>query len=231
MSEALKILYSLIWDDFCSWYLEWAKPEFEKPISKGVYEKSVFLFEELLQLLHPFMPFITEEIYHLLKEQNDDLCIRQFDKASECEKKILSEGLFLKDIITDIRNTKSKLGTSSFTAYITSNQYKRLFPIIEKTTKIKVRHTSRAIDNVISLHVHGETICIEPEETIDINLHKEQLLKDLEYQKGFLQSVNKKLSNERFVQNAKPEIIALEQKKKADAEAKIKVLEESLANL
>jgi valyl-tRNA synthetase len=231
LSEALKILYSLIWDDFCSWYLEWAKPEFEKPISKNIYEKSVYFFEELLQLLHPFMPFITEEIYHLLKDQNDDLCIRQFDQISKCKKNILGEGLFLKDMITDIRNTKSKLGTSSFTAYITSNQYKRLFPIIEKTTKIKVRHTSKAIDNAISLHVHGETIFIEPEETIDINLHKEQLLKDLEYQKGFLQSVEKKLSNKRFVQNAKPEIIALEQKKKADAEVKIKVLEESLANL
>ncbi|MDE1190586.1 MAG: class I tRNA ligase family protein [Arachidicoccus sp.] len=79
MSEGLKTIYSLIWDDFCSWYLEWVKPNFGENISKEIFDKTVFFFEELLQPLHPYMPFITEEIYHLLKEQKEDLCVKQFD--------------------------------------------------------------------------------------------------------------------------------------------------------
>src|SRR6478735_11251363 len=77
LSEALKTIYSLIWDDFCSWYLEWVKPGFEQPIEKEVYEKTVAFFEELMQLLHPFMPFITEDVYHRLKERTDDLTVKQ----------------------------------------------------------------------------------------------------------------------------------------------------------
>src|ERR1700754_663945 len=77
LSEALKTIYSLIWDDFCSWYLEWIKPGFEQPINSNVYNKTIGYFEELMQLLHPYMPFVTEEIYHLLKTQTEDLCIKQ----------------------------------------------------------------------------------------------------------------------------------------------------------
>ncbi len=87
LSEALKTLYSLIWDDFCSWYLEWVKPPFGEPMDKATYEHTVRFFEQLLQLLHPFMPFITEEIYHLLAEraEGDDLCIRQFGPVTKAE--------------------------------------------------------------------------------------------------------------------------------------------------
>ena len=94
LSEALKVIYSLIWDDFCSWYLEWAKPGFEQPIEANVYEKTIKFFEELMQLLHPFMPFVTEEIYQLLKEQKEDLCIRQSigNKQLAINKNILTQG-------------------------------------------------------------------------------------------------------------------------------------------
>ena len=81
LSEALKTIYSLIWDDFCSWFLEWIKPGFGETIDRKIYNESSLFFEELLQLLHPFMPFITEEIYHLLKERNDDLIVKQFSEA------------------------------------------------------------------------------------------------------------------------------------------------------
>ena len=96
LSEALKTIYSLIWDDFCSWYLEWIKPEFEEKIAEPVYEKTVSFFDSLLQLLHPFMPFITEEIYHFLKERNDDLIVKQFSPAGKTDATILQQGNRLK---------------------------------------------------------------------------------------------------------------------------------------
>lgn len=108
LSEALKTIYSLIWDDFCSWYLEWAKPGFEQPIDSAVYDKTVFFFEELMQMLHPFMPFLTEEVYHQLQEQKDDLCVKQFGPVGSFSKSVLKQGELLKQTITAIRDTKTK---------------------------------------------------------------------------------------------------------------------------
>src|SRR6187455_2835743 len=108
LSEALKTIYSLIWDDFCSWYLEWVKPGFEQSIDETVYSKTIGYFEQLMQLLHPFMPFITEEIYHLLKEQKDDLCIKQFGAIGKMDQDILKQGSLLMELITGIRDAKNK---------------------------------------------------------------------------------------------------------------------------
>jgi valyl-tRNA synthetase len=108
LSESLKTIYSLIWDDFCSWYLEWIKPNFEQPIDKAVYEKTVGFFEELMQLLHPFMPFITEDIYHQLKERKDDLTVKQYPIPVEPDKIILEKALILKNDITAIRDIRRK---------------------------------------------------------------------------------------------------------------------------
>src|SRR4030095_2064059 len=106
LSEALKTIYSLIWDDFCSWYLEWVKPGFEQPIDKAVYEKTVYFFEELMQLLHPFMPFITEEIYHGLKDREDDITIKQYPPVTTPDKSVLQNALLLKETITGIRDAR-----------------------------------------------------------------------------------------------------------------------------
>src|SRR5205823_12161671 len=100
LSEALKTIYSLIWDDFCSWYLEWVKPGFEQPIPVTVYKKTIEFFTDLMQVLHPFMPFITEEIYHLLAERKDDLCVRQFNEIKITDPEILRKGSLLKEVIT-----------------------------------------------------------------------------------------------------------------------------------
>ena len=108
LSEALKTVYSLIWDDFCSWYLEWVKPGYEQPVSKLVYEKTVSFFADLMQLLHPFMPFITEEIYHLLEDKKDDLCVKQFADVAASDKSVLDSGLHLKTVITAIRDARNK---------------------------------------------------------------------------------------------------------------------------
>ena len=238
LSEALRTVYLLIWDDFCSWYLEWIKPGFEQPIEAAVYKKTVSFFEELMQLLHPFMPFITEEVYHLLKEQKDDLCVKKSMVNGQSSIEVLNQGNLLKEIITAIRDARNKNQLKPKDQIIlhieTDNEkmYTSISSILAKqinAEKINIAH--QAIDNTIVIAVEKDKFYIESEKELDKSSLKSELLKDLEHQSNFLQSVIKKLNNERFVQNAKPEVIALEQKKKADAEARIKTIEESLANL
>ena len=238
LSEALKTIYSLIWDDFCSWYLEWIKPGFEQPIDATVYKKTISYFEELMQLLHPYMPFVTEEIYHLLKEQNDDLCVRQFAEVKAADEKILAHGELLKQVISTIRDgrnknqLKPKETIKLFIETASQENYKSIESILSKQVNAdELSFTKEAITNTIVLAVEKDKFYIKTDKQLDTASLKDDLLKDLEHQKGFLASVDKKLSNEKFVANAKPEVLALEQKKKADAEARIKTIEESLSTM
>jgi valyl-tRNA synthetase len=240
LSEALKTIYSLIWDDFCSWYLEWVKPGMEQPIDGDVYNKTVGYFEELMQLLHPYMPFITEEIYHELKErkEGDDLTISQLKINKVPDQQLLSAASLLKEVITAIRDIrvknqikpKEKIRLSIETAQ--EANYKTAQEVLLKQANAEsITYVSSPVSNSISAVVQTDKFYIQTENAVDTSSQKEQLFKDLDYQKGFLASVEKKLSNERFVQNAKPEIVEVERKKKADAEAKIRAIEESLAAL
>lgn len=240
LSEELKSIYSLIWDDFCSWYLEWVKPGFEQPVEKNVVDKTVYFFEELMQLLHPFMPFITEEVYHQLKERNnsDDLIIKQDPGFNIQHSEILKRAELLKQVITALRDVRVKnqlKQKDEIKLYIQTGEqasYTSFKDILAKQINAsEINFVKEAIPASITLVVQKDKFFIETEKELDTSNQKEQLLKDLEYQKGFLLSVEKKLSNERFVQNAKPEVVEIEKKKKADAEAKIKAIEESLASL
>jgi valyl-tRNA synthetase len=237
LSEALKTIYSLIWDDFCSWYLEWVKPGFEQRIEATVYKKTVFFFEQLMQLLHPFMPFITEEIYHQLQEQSDDLCVKQFEATIAANDALLKQAELLKQTITAIRDVRVKNNIKPkdpVTLHVQGPQ--TAFSAIENILKKQVNadsvnYVDDAVANTITAVIGSNKFYIETEQQLDTAAQLESLRKELDYQKGFLQSVEKKLSNERFVQNAKPEVVEAERKKKADAEEKIKALEESIANL
>ena len=250
LSEALKTIYSLIWDDFCSWYLEWIKPAyakasadkpgFDQPMDEAVYNKTIYFFEELLQLLHPYMPFITEEIYHLLKERkdDDDLCMKQFESIKTSDKTILQEGELLKKVISAIRDARNKnqiKPKESIKLYIQAeaiDNYKAIENILSKQVNSQeINYSKENIANAIVVAVEKDKFFIETKKQVDTSALKEELLKDLGYQNNFLNSVLKKLSNERFVQNAKPEVVELERKKQADAEARIKTIEESLQNL
>lgn len=238
LSEALKTIYSLIWDDFCSWYLEWVKPGFEKPIDAAVYHKTVLFFEELMQLLHPYMPFITEEVYHLLDGTKGDLCVQQIKPAGKPHLKLLQQGNLLKSIITNLRDARNKnqlKPKETIKLHVETSDranYQSFEYILAKQVNAEaVTYTDTAVANTIVVAVEKDKFYIEAATTLDNSGLKTGLLKDLEHQKGFLQSVMKKLGNERFVQNAKPDVIALEEKKKADAEARIKTIEESLAAL
>ncbi len=238
LSEALKTIYSLIWDDFCSWYLEWAKPGFEQPVSPKVYNKTISFFERLMELLHPFMPFITEEIFHLLKLQTEDLTVKLQQKAAKADENILSSGALLKEVITKLRDARNKNQLKpkdpvSLHIMAEDNKgYQAIEQILMKQVNAnKVSYTADAIPNTIVVNIEKDKFFIEAAQQLDRDAIKERLLKDLEYEQNFLASVMKKLSNEKFVQNAKPEIIALERKKQADAEARIKTIEESLKSL
>ena len=238
LSEALKTIYSLIWDDFCSWYLEWVKPGFEQPIEATVYNKTVFFFEELIQLLHPFMPFVSEEIHHLLQEQSTDLCVTQYEKTNAADSYILQQGELLKQVISALRDARNKNQVKpkdTIQLHIQTTDAKA-FEAIENIISKQVNatnifYTNETVANSIVVAVEKNKFYMESDQKLDSITLKTDLLKDLEHQRGFLANTQKKLANERFVQNAKPEVLALEQKKLADTIARIKTIEESIAGL
>jgi valyl-tRNA synthetase len=238
LSEALKTLYSLIWDDFCSWYLEWAKPGFEQPVDADVYAKTIAYFEEMMQLLHPFMPFITEEINQLLRTQETDICIKQQTAALPADNSILAAGELLKQVISTLRDARNKNQIKPkdpiklHIETVDQAPYNNITSILSKQINaVTIDFDTANTTNTIVVAVEKDKFFIETEKQLDTTALKAELLKDLEYQKNFRDSVLKKLSNERFVQNAKPEVVELERKKMADAEARIKNIEESLGNL
>jgi valyl-tRNA synthetase len=238
LSEALKTIYGLIWDDFCSWYLEWIKPGFEQPMHQGVYEKTVEFYDALLQLLHPFMPFITEEIHHTLKTQTEDLCVKLYTPTSKVNGDVLNAGALLQNVISTLRDARNKnqiKPKDAIELHIqTSNNapYQTIQNILAKQINAAtIQYTTSAIGASIVVALEKDKFYIVADQAIDTASLKENLLKDLAHQHGFLVSVGKKLDNEKFVQNAKPEVLAIEQKKKEDALARIQTIEESLAQL
>ena len=238
LSEALKTIYGLIWDDYCSWYLEWIKPGFEQPIHADVYNKSIEFYDSLLQLLHPFMPFITEELHHALKTQTQDLCVKEYEAIGKVNEAVLNAGALLKNVISTLRDARNKnqiKPKEAIDLHIQSENntaYQTIQNILAKQVNAKcVAYTNAAVGSSIVVALEKDKFYLVADQAIDTASLKDNLLKDLEHQKGFLASVDKKLNNEKFVQNAKPEILAVEQKKKADALARIQTIEESLAQL
>ncbi|TMI80991.1 MAG: valine--tRNA ligase [Bacteroidetes bacterium] len=250
LSEILKTVYSLIWDDFCSWYLEWIKPaaakaSADKPASDetidvNIYNRTVDFFEELMQLLHPFMPFVTEEIYHQLKqrEDGDDLTVKQQSTIGNPNQQLLRQGQLLKEVITALRDIRVKnrlKPRDEIELHVHSESvqtYQAFKSILAKQVRAaRISFVSEPVNNTITTVVGKDKFFVETKKELDTSAQKQQLLKDLDYIQGFLSSVEKKLGNERFIQNAKPEVVEIERTKKADAEAKIKAIKESLENL
>ncbi|HEX3934693.1 MAG TPA: valine--tRNA ligase [Puia sp.] len=236
LSEALKTLYSLIWDDFCSWYLEWVKPPFGESMDTAVYERTVAFFEQLMQLLHPYMPFITEELYHLLAQraEGDDLCVRQFAPFAAPEAGILAQGNLLKEAITTLRDARNKAqlkpkdNIDLLIPIELQYTYEPIVRILGRQINAGIGFTPQPVGGALVVVCGKNKLYIVATKILDDDQQQENNQKELKYLRGFLDSVNKKLSNERFVQNAKPEVVELERRKKEDAEAKIKALEESL---
>jgi valyl-tRNA synthetase len=255
MSDALMCVYKLIWDDYCAWYLEMIKPEFGKPIDKVTYDKTVSVFKTLLKLLHPFMPFITEELWDHLKGQKENrIIVSSWPTINAVSEEIAgieyatSKNLLnlddtiifekIKEGVSFLRQQRQKQGTKNadtslislnFNSPVNEQLIKPFITIIENLTNSKV--STDLVETFVfhdSLGVHWH---IQKTQKSDKEAEKNQILKDIEYQRGFMATVDKKLSNEKFVGGAPPQVLEMERKKKADAESKIKALEESLERL
>lgn len=241
ISDALLTLYKLIWDDFCAWYLEIIKPEFGKPIDTKTFEQTIRFFETLLKALHPFMPFITEELWHELNERSEANCIivEPYPSPETYEPEILAEAIVAFEVVTEIRNTRNTKNLSPKEALkllvkkTEALPVASFWPVIQKLANLSLIdfvHEAPAY-SVTGFMVRSIEFYIPLEGKVDEAKEREAILKEIEYQRGFLATVDKKLSNEKFVKSAPPQVVEIERKKKADAEAKINALEESLSRI
>ncbi|GJM27786.1 MAG: valine--tRNA ligase [Cyclobacteriaceae bacterium] len=241
ISDALMTLYKLVWDDFCSWYLEMVKPAYQQPIDGKTYQQTIEFFETLMKLLHPFMPFITEEVWHELGQRDDSDCIiiADWPQNNPFDPELLKQVNRIFEVISQIRHVRSQSQTpprDSIGLYIRSgseNLYQSYKTAIKKLGNISELEICDSLPQVpgSGFVVRDDEFLLLTPQNSDPAQDKEQLEKELEYTKGFLSAVEKKLNNQRFVDNAPSQVVENEKKKKEDAEAKIRTLETSLAKL
>ncbi|WP_340153342.1 valine--tRNA ligase [uncultured Marivirga sp.] len=240
ISDALMTTYKLIWDDFCAYYLELVKPPYGEAIDKETYEATIVFFEDILTILHPFMPFLTEEIWHQITDRGDQDCVivNHWPIEKNYNTAILQDAKTAFELVSQIRNIRASKGISpkdSLKLYVKTKSemiYQEYISVIDKLANIdELAFTTEKIDQAVSFFIGSDECFIPMEGTIDVEKEKEEIQKELDYTKGFLTSVKKKLENERFVSNAPDQVVEMEKKKQSDAEAKIKTLEESLKNL
>lgn len=241
ISDALMAIYKLIWDDFCSWYLEMIKPPFGQPIDKQTLASTVDFFERLMKLLHPFMPFITEEIWQILTERKpgESIMIVAAPEAKDPDQDIISRFDFASEVIIAMRNLRAINNIPQkqpLTLLVKKNNEEAADPtfdglVIKLCNLEHLGYTEEKVNGALSFVVKRTEFYVPAEQTGNIEEKVSKLLEELEYTKGFLVSVQKKLSNEKFVANAKPEIVESERRKESDALARIRVLEEQIAGL
>ncbi|AZB21617.1 valine--tRNA ligase [Kaistella haifensis] len=236
ISDALHLLYKLIWDDFCSWYLEAIKPGYGEPVSKEVYDQTILYFEELMKLIHPFMPFLSEELWQNIAERTPEnaLVISQQRKPETFNQDLIKNFDSAKELISGIRNYRQSKGISpresvevftNATAFENENLIKKLANVAEINFGQKTDKPS------FTFLVGSIEISIPLSENLDLAEEKAKTEEEIKYLQGFLISVEKKLSNEKFVANAKPEVVEAERKKQKDAQDKIALLEAKLSTL
>jgi len=238
LSEALMAVYKLVWDDFCSWFLEMIKPAYQQPIDAETYKATVQLFNELMQVLHPFMPFITEEIWHILNENNPkgSIMISEMPVPIAFDEKILSQFGMASEVIIALRSLRKEKNIpfkDKVELFIRKNNHETanmMFdPLVEKLCNLHtLRYVHEKVAGASSFIVGNTEFYIPLGDKIDVIAELAKLNEELNYVNGFKESVLKKLSNERFVANAKPEVVDIERKKLEDAETKIKVLQDQI---
>lgn len=236
ISDALHLLYKLIWDDFCAWYLEAVKPNYGEGISQEVYDETMNFFGELMKLLHPFMPFLTEELWQNIAERKveDALVIAQQRKATQFSEEQIQNFDFAKELISGVRNYRQSKGISpkeSVEVFTNAAEFANE-AVVKKLGNVSEIHFGEKTDKPSFTFLVGATeVSIPLSENLDLAEEKSKTEEEIKYLKGFLVSVEKKLSNEKFVANAKPEIVENERKKQKDAQEKIAILEEKLKGL
>ncbi len=238
LNDALGSLYSFIWGDFCSWFLEMIKPEYQQPISDEVKAAAIEIYSDLVNVLHPFMPFVTEEIWHQLAERDVDLCVAPLPVASSFDESLIARVEAVKDIVSRVREQRSSKGlsprellpiatTNPAHAVVTDAGLAEMLQKMANVSEVAFAKTEPA--GAVSFVVGTDKFFLTLPETVDLGAERERIEKELAHQRGFVISIEKKLTNERFVSNAPEAVIAVERKKLSDGQARVAALEESLA--
>lgn len=240
LSEALMNMYRLVWDDFCSWYLELIKPPYGEPVDAGTLAATKSIFEDLLKMLHPFMPFQTEEIWHWLEKREGPesaLCIAQWPERSNYDAGILAQAEAFKQVVTEIRNIRKQNQINMRETLDLSVQVQDGFPDLFEAAVVKLGNVNELarvtekVPNAFGFIVGTSSFFIPFSESVDVDAEKAKIEKEIEHINGFLRAVRGKLSNARFVQNAPEQVVELERKKESDALAKLEVLNGKLEQL
>ena len=237
LSEALMRIYKCIWDDFCSMYLEIIKPPYQQAIDGETYGKASAFFARLMQLLHPFMPFITEEIWHHLHgDTQGDIMVSAMPEIQAVDKELLSTVSFTAEIVEQVRRIRSEKNIaqkiSLELSVITHDDETFFEEVLLKLCNLSlIRHINDKPEKSMGFVVHKHEFFIPFAEHVDVEEELKKVEEEILYLKGFLQTVKKKLSNTQFVNNAPAKVVDIERKKQADAEEKLLLLEEKLKNL
>lgn len=240
LSDALMTVYKLVWDDFCSWYLEMVKPAYQQPIDEKTLSVTIDFFENLLKLLHPFMPFITEELWHLLADRNEgnDIIISRWPSFETADNQILNDFEYAQEVIIAVRSLRQDKGIPNkeaielFVKEGSESHTSSFDSLIAKLCNLSAIHyVSEEPVNAFQFVVKSTELFVPAGETVDVEAEIAKMKAELEYTKGFLKSVLGKLSNERFVSGAPAQVVEMENKKKSDAESRIQVLEDQIKRL
>ncbi|EWH12844.1 valyl-tRNA ligase [Cellulophaga geojensis KL-A] len=239
ISDALMAIYKLVWDDYSSWLLEIVKPAYQQPIDRTTYNALITVFEQNLKLLHPFMPFLTEEVWQHIEDRKPEqaLVVAQWPEQQKVDEAVIANFDFAAEVVSGVRTIRKEKNIPMKEALELSvlnaeNVSKEWDVVIAKLTNVSsISYTDAAVDGALSFRVKSNEYFIPMVGAIDIEAEIKKIEEELKYTKGFLISVQKKLSNERFVNNAPEKVIEIERKKQADAEAKIETLEKSLKGL
>ena len=239
ISEALMAIYKLVWDDFCSWYLEMIKPGYEQPIDKNTLEATKDFFERILKLIHPFTPFVSEELWHLIRErkEGEDIIIAEWPTVSDSDSKVLQNFSVAEEVITNIRNVRKQNNIANkvkMDLLVKKNEDldASFDPVILKMGNLSMlEYKTEKVNNANSFLVNSNEYFIPFGDTVDLESEKKKIQEELEYTKGFLKSVQNKLQNEKFMAGAPEQVVVGERKKEADALSKIAILEEKLSSM
>ncbi len=239
LSDALMAIYKLIYDDFCGWMLEMVKPAYQQPIDAKTYNKVMSIFEDNLKIVHPFMPFLTEEIWQLISERTPEeaLIVAKWPESKTINENLISDFDFASEVISGIRNIRKQKNIAfkdalSFSVVNSENVSSTFDEVISKLGNLNsFNYVNESVEGALTFRVKSNEYFIPMEGSIDVEAEIAKLTEELNYTKGFLKSVQKKLSNERFVNNAPEQVVVSEKKKEADALAKIETLKASLESL
>jgi valyl-tRNA synthetase len=239
ISEALMAIYKLVWDDFCSWYLEMIKPGYEQPIDQKTLDATKHFFEQILKLIHPYMPFVSEELWHLIRDrkEGEDIIIAPWPAAGTVNEDLLLQFEVAEEVITNIRNVRKQNNIASkvkMELIIKKNgELNTGFDavIVKMGNLSLLEYRAEKVGNANSFLVQSNEYFIPFGDAVDLEAEQKKLQEELDYTKGFLVSVQKKLQNEKFMAGAPEQVVSMERKKEADAMEKIAILEEKIGSL